>query len=145
MRFIHPVFTRNSEVKQEVEIEPLTKMTIAGKPYTRRPEVEQQIREILPLARELLKERLKEADYSKPEYVKSECIANLVRHYWRLGDDDYVNDLTKVLTDRITGTIDRHISFVSPNRKDECRDEIVTSIIMPLINPKSNYADFAEI
>jgi len=132
-------------VKQEVEIEPLTKATTDGKVYTRRTEVEQQLRELLPLARDILTERLKETDYEKPGYVKSECVAYLIRHSRRLGDDEALSDLAETITKRINHTIDRHISFVSPNRKQECHDEIITKIILPLVDLQTNSSDYAQI
>lgn len=132
-------------MKQEVEVEPLTRTTTVGEVLKRRPEVEKQIKEVLLFGLDDLRCSLKETDYSKPEYLKSECLAHLLRHHQKLGDENMVSEVARALNARLIRTIEGHISFVSPNRKDECRDEIVTSIILPIIDLESDGGDYAQV
>lgn len=131
-------------MKQEIEVEPLTRTTRAGEVLKRRPEVEEQIREILELEPDALISRLK-VGFKDPAFVKHEAVVFLIRKYRKAGDDHLVNDLTTILIARLTHPIEKRIGFIAANLKDECRDEVITNVFRPILDISHDRADYAQV
>lgn len=132
-------------MKQETEVEPLTRTTRAGEALNRRPEVEQQLREVLGLHPDSLRERLAQKDFRDPFYVKNECLVFLIRFRRKQGDEGAVNELATTLKERLTWPIEKRLIPVAENVRAECRDEAVWCVFAPILDVSSDSADYAQV
>lgn len=132
-------------MKQETEVEPLTRITRAGEALKRRPEVEQQLREVLGLDGDALRERLAQRDFGDPSYVKNECLVFMIRFRQKQGDEGAVNELATALKERLTRPIEKRLIPVAKNVRAECRDEAVWCVFAPILDVDSDSADYAQV
>ena len=89
------------------DVRPLAKHYPDGRPYTRREDVENDLKRIVVLPREDILAALKIRDRSSPQYLKSECIVYLIRETRSDNDERYFNELYKELMRRIGGALPR--------------------------------------
>jgi len=136
---------RNLKVKQEIEVEPLTRTTRAGKVLKRRLEVEEQIKEVLGLDLEELEPRLSERDYRAVDFIKPEVIVYLIRRALKMGDDDVVNRLSTALIGQITRTIEGKVRVLSPHLREDSHSEIIVHIFEAVINLATDTGDYAQV
>lgn len=132
-------------MKQEIELEPLTRKARSGRVYNRRAEVEVQIKDILRLAPDDLFERLEVIDFNDANYVKNESLAFLIRYHRKLGDDEMIDRLVKILMNRLKGQINKWIQILPANLRLECFDEIVSNVITPIADLRDDRADYAQV
>lgn len=132
-------------MKQEIEPEPLTRKAQSGQIYKRRVEVEAQIKDILTVTPDDLFGRLEVRDFDDASYIKNESLAFLVRYHRKLGDDDMVDRLVKVLIKRLKGQINKWIQVLPANLRLECFDEIVSDVITPIADLRDDRAEYAQV
>lgn len=114
---------------------PLTKLTKAGKAYSRPPDVESQLSELL---RESEREQLTRArltDSRARQFVLDECLVYLVREAG-LGDDpERYNRWVGVLLNRITGSIARKLRELGVAREDvdDIHQEVVLTMMKSIL------------
>lgn len=131
-------------MKQEVEVEPLTKMS-SGKLLERRPEVGAQIAEVLGLDLEALKSRVNGGDHNEPGYVKPEVVVYLIRHFRKIGEKATVESLTTTMITRLTRAINRRIQVIAENLRDDCFAEAISNIFTRIIDISTDRDDYAQV
>lgn len=134
------------------DVRPLAKRYPDGKPYTRRADVEEDLRRIVVLAREEILAALKIRDRSSLEYLKSECIVHLIRETRTDNDERYFGELYKELMRRIVAALPR----VAGERVDgpenvhasAARDQITGRFQVKLAEDRTNpgtWLDYYEV
>lgn len=88
-------------------VRPLAKRYPDGRPYTRRADVEEDLKRIVSLPREEIFAALKIRDKSSPQYLKSECVVYLIRETRTDNDERFFNELYRELMRRIGATLPR--------------------------------------
>lgn len=132
-------------MKQEIEVEPLTRTTRAGKVLKRRPEVDEQIKEVLGLDPEELERRLSERDYRAVGFIRPEVIVYLIRRGLKMGDEDAINRLSTALIGQITRTIEGKVRVLSPHLREDGHSEIVVHVFGGIINLATDTGDYAQV
>jgi len=89
------------------DVIPLAKCFPDGKPYTRRTDVEEDLRRLVVLPREEILAALRIRDRSSPQHLKSECIVHLIRETRTDNDERYFGELYKELMRRIDTALPR--------------------------------------
>ena len=125
-------------------IRPLTRRTVKGEVLRRRPEVEEQIREILDLDEEEILRRAEVCDSSSSEYLNPECLVYLIR-------TNRAKE-TRNLAEQVAGALSRRCIKTLPNRMrglsdldiQDITDEIVAELILRIFDP-SNRGDYLEV
>jgi hypothetical protein len=112
---------------------------------TRRPEVEEQIKEALHLSENELVERLALRDFRAKGFVKPEVIVYLIRYSLKKGEDALVNHLSTALIGRLTRIIAGKVAVLSGHLQDECQSDIIVSVFQEIVDLSSNKADFAQV
>jgi len=135
---------RNLKVIQDNEVKPLTRTTKAGV-LKRRPEVEDQIKEVLGIDAAALDQRLSVRNYQADGFIKPEAIVYLIRRSLDLGDDDSVNHLSTALVGRLTRMIAGKVSILSPNLREDCHSEIVVRVFADIVDLSTDRADYAQV
>ena len=91
----------NPNLGENVSTRPLRKKNKDGKLYTRVPEIESQLLELLSLSREVLVERCKVQRRDDPVYVRSECLLYFVRSCRAERSSTYFEKLYKIIAERV--------------------------------------------
>ncbi len=82
-------------------IEPLRKMSLAGKAYVRMPEIEAALVELMSLSREELAYRAKTRQKSDAGFVPSECLLYFLRAGRGDNSDKHFETIYRVLAERV--------------------------------------------
>lgn len=134
------------------DIRPLTKCRSDGTLYTRRVDVEHDLKRLVELPREEVVAALKIRDKSSPQYLKSECIVYLIRETRSNNEERYFDELFRELMRRINAALPR----VAGERADgpenvhaaAARDQITGKFIANLVEDRSNpgsWLDYYEV
>jgi len=127
-------------------IRPLTRSDGNGVPYQRRPEVAQQIAEVLTLGPIELIARAKIPDYRAEGYVKDETLAYFVREFHREGRDDLVDSLADILMQRCGKATRRRLRALSEEQHEEAFAAILLKVFgEQLTDLDSDRGDFLQV
>lgn len=88
-------------------VPPLVKKYPDGTPYTRRPDIEGSLGELIGMSRSEVLAALKVRDARSELYVRSECIIHLIRAARNDKDQKYYGELYRELMRRINATLPR--------------------------------------
>ena len=83
-----------------MQVHPLTRHNSKGETYRRSATVTSQIEAALEMSSETLLERAQISDSNSPHYLQEECLVYLIRDYFKKGQDNIVNKLSKILLRR---------------------------------------------
>jgi len=125
-------------------IRPLTRQTAKGEVLRRRPDVEDQIREVLNLREQ---EILRRADVFEPtssEYLKPECLVYLIRTNRSKDTRNFAEQLTNVLTQRCIKTLPNRIRGFSELDLQDITDEILAELVGRIFDA-SDRGDHLEV
>ena len=127
-------------------VRPLTRCTSAGVLYIRPPEVERQIQEIVALPETQLWARLDVADENKPQGLKEETLAYLLREAKAAGHTNLAEQVANVLLERIKKFVAGKVrTFVQlPEDAAECVQDCSTDLFIELSKPSAT-SDFAQV
>lgn len=90
-------------------LRPLTRKRTNGEPYTRRPEVEEQIHVALALDPDELLQRARISDYRHPDHLKEECLVYLFDEYRCRDDQKMVREIHAIILTRCSRTMWRRL------------------------------------
>jgi len=125
-------------------IRPLTRRTAKGELLRRRPEVEDQIREVLNLDEQEILRRAEACDPTSSEYLKPECVVYLIRTN-RDKESRYLAEHVAIaLARRCMKTLLNRIRGFSEVDTRDITDEIVAEVIERIFDP-SDRADYFEV
>lgn len=117
-----------------------------GNPYQRLAPVEEQIADLLKLDEQSLTARSRVLDFTAPEYIRSECLVYFLREALRTSNDDLVNTLTTALSRRCAKHINDRIQRLIDRRYvDDCFNDAVAAVFVPILDITSDRADFAQV
>jgi RNA polymerase sigma factor (sigma-70 family) len=125
-------------------IRPLTRRTVKGELLRRRPEVEDQIREILNLDEEEILRRAEACDPSSSEYLKPECLVYLIRTNRAKETRNLAEQVAGALSRRCVKTLPNLIRGFSDLVIQDITDEIVAELILRIFDP-SDRGDYLEV
>ena len=125
-------------------IRPLTRRTVKGELLRRRPEVEDQIREILDLAEEEILRRAAICDPGSSEYLKPECLVYLIRTNRAKETRNLAEQVTRALSRRCIKTLPNRMRGLSDLHIQDITDEIVAELIQRIFDP-SDRGDYLEV
>jgi len=125
-------------------IRPLTRRTVKGELLRRRPEVEDQIREILNLDEEEILRRAEACDPSSSEYLKPECLVYLIRTNRAKETRNLAEQVASALSRRCVKTLPNLIRGFSDLDIQDITDEIVAELILRIFDP-SDRGDYLEV
>jgi hypothetical protein len=112
---------------------PLSKKKRTGELYVRPPSVERNIDGALAEDASSIRRRLDVSDRSSPEYLSSECLVHLARHFSRLGETDTRDAVVWKLFERCEAILERKIDSQIPNAED-LREEVLQQFALVLAN-----------
>jgi len=127
-----------------VLIRPLTRRTAKSEPLRRRPEVEDQIREILDLDEEEILRRAEVCDPSSSEYLKPECLVYLIRTNRAKETRNLREQVASALSRRCIKTLPNQMRGISDLDIQDITDEIVAELIVRIFDP-SDRGDYLEV
>lgn len=126
-------------------IEPLRKLDAEGAPYTRSPETEAKLVELLALTPDKLAARCGIHDSEDAAYVPGECLVTLVRQYRSKELDDCGEAIFKALLERVLLRLPDPISFYGDKenfKKGDIREEARYRFLEMLIRDRQG--DYVE-
>lgn len=124
---------------------PLTRRTKEGIPYTRPDAVEQQIGETLILSPSMLVLRARIRNRSDPKYLHDECLVYFLREYRRQGNKEIVNELSTVLLERWSETIEKKLLGLGQQFVHEAYSEVVDRLFNLILDLGSDCGDHLQI
>lgn len=110
---------------------PLTRLK-HGVPYSRPPDVEAQIDEVLRLDRVGLRRRLLITSKGAPGYVRSETLVNLTRDAHRLREGERRDEILRVLLGRCEAILTTGVSHRLPNA-EQIREDALSDFLEILV------------
>ena len=125
-------------------VAPLTKTDANGAPYTRPPEIETQLMELLPLPRTSLLARAAIADAGDAAYVRDECLVYFLHECHKRRMDALFTDLSRLLLTRIERTIRAKMGQLGPGLRDLAYEAVVASLFDKIADPGSR-GDFLQV
>ena len=127
-----------------VLIRPLKRRTAKGELLRRRPEVEDQISEILNLDEHEILRRAEVCDPTSSEYLKPECLVYLIRTNRGKETHNLAEQAAAALIRRCIKTLPNRIRGFSDLDAQEVTDEVVAKLIERIIEP-SERGDYLEV
>jgi hypothetical protein len=112
---------------------PLSKKKKTGELYIRPPSVERNIDGALAQDASTIRRRLGVSDRSSAEYLSSECLVHLARHFTRLGETATRDAVVWELFERCAAILERRIDSSFPNAED-LREEVLQQSALVLAN-----------
>jgi hypothetical protein len=125
-------------------IPPLTRRTIKGELLRRRPEVENQIREILVLDEQEILRRVEVCDPTSSEFLKPECLVHLIRTNRGRESRCLAEELAKALIRRWVTTLPKRIRGFSDVDTQDITDDVIGELIDRIFEP-SDRGDYMEV
>lgn len=120
-----------------------------GRPFERRPEVEEQIRQAVGLDARALVERASIQDDTHPFFLKEECLVYLIREYHRQERPQLANDLTQALNSRpkLISYMRRELrkQFVDEERLEDAESDVVLALFSKILALDNDKGDFAQV
>lgn len=129
-------------------VEPLRKKNNKGKLYTRSPEIEAKLVELLSLGRAALAERCAVKEKEDPAYVPSECLVHLFRQQRSAAMDEYSEALFKTLMERVLKVLPNADSQDGERenlKKGNVRDRARHRFLEMLIKDRQEYVEGLDI
>ena len=129
------------------DVRPLTRRYIGtGEPYERLPEVEEQLRHVLPLEEQELVAVIQH-DYKSAGHIKDETLCYLIRERVRDGRDVDANAVAEVLLRRHARTISSRVrrGGIEERHREDCAAEIVSLLLIELFDMDSDDGEFAQV
>lgn len=129
-------------------ISPLTKVSKTGEVYTRRPEVETQLRELAAHGFALNRNALSNRDRKSDGYIYDETLVYLFRLTRENGDEDLLNELYIELDRRVGRLIGKFHELLfadNPEGFDDFKQDIAMALLKKLLDTDSNKADYAQV
>jgi hypothetical protein len=112
---------------------PLTKKKRTGEFYTRPSSVERNIDDALAQDSTTIRRRLEVTDRSSQDYLSSECLVHLARHFTRLGEIATRDTVVWELFERCAAILNHGIDSRIPNA-DDLREEVLQEFAVLLAN-----------
>lgn len=115
---------------------PLTRLTKAGAPYARPPEVEAQLNQLLgePITEQLARAQC--TDKGSPRFLKDECLVYLAREGWIEDDLALYSEVSQQLIRRSTRTIQRTLQLLGV-AADDLQDvfgDVITQMLTEVLD-----------
>jgi DNA-directed RNA polymerase specialized sigma subunit, sigma24 homolog len=128
-----------------IEIRPLTKRRRdSGEVYTRRPDVEQQLAEVLRLDKTKIFERLAEKKGSA-RYLHDETLVYLIKKA-RAGDDqEMIENIYPELHVRLRKLLNRYRKYLGETDFEDFEQKITLNVLEKILDTESDAADYAEV
>jgi hypothetical protein len=114
---------------------PLRKSTKAGEPYTRQPEVESQLNEVLRTSAAEQLGRARTIDKDSPQYLLDECLVYLVLEAALADDSQQYHALAAMLLKRVTRSIERKLQAlgVADDDVEDVHQEVVSAMMTSIL------------
>ncbi|MXZ23467.1 MAG: sigma-70 family RNA polymerase sigma factor [Caldilineaceae bacterium SB0665_bin_21] len=125
--------------------EPLTRHNQAGVVYERLPTVDRQIRDALELDLGGLQRCCEETDEASPNYLKEESLVYLIRYYRKVGNRQYVDDLSTYLVKRCAKSIYSWLGGLEADERDDGYSEVVEKLFTRILDLNSDRGDFLQV
>jgi len=125
-------------------IRPLTRRTVKGELLRRRPEVEEQIREVLVLDEEEILGRAEVCNPTSSGYLKPECLVYWIRTNRSKETCNLAEQVALALIRRCIKTLPNRIKGFSDVDIQDMTDEVVAALIERIYEP-SDRGDYLEV
>ncbi len=127
-------------------VRPLGRARKDGTPYTREPEVEEQVRHLSALPDRARRERLMITDRAHPGFVREEALVYWLRAYHVRADDGVAWQIADLLAQRTASHIRRKLSRwrLSADEKEECARDLFADLCSALFR-HDPAAEFWEV
>lgn len=126
-------------------LDPLTRKNAVGDTYSRAPDVDRQIMQVLVLPPETIRNRVAIEESKSSDFVSEECLIYLLRHYFRRGDTATVNILAEELLRRCAPIVLKHLRTFGPQALEEGQSEIVERLFRKILDISTDKADFFQV
>lgn len=129
-----------------MEARPLTKRRQKdGTLYQRPREIERQLAEALPLARDDLIQRAEIDDQSSAGYLKEECLVYLIRAHLETGDHQLVDRLVETLLRRCATRIASRLRSLAPEDADDAYQDVVEELFIRIFDLDGDRSDYLQV
>ena len=130
-------------------VEPLRKRTRAGKPYKRRPAVEQELERLEKLELKEVVARAREGEEKGKRFLSSEALVHILRREVRIAVPDgpaqgAIDALAAMLIARCTKILKRRLWRYDELAQEEVADEVMKHLMDDVLQDGEK-ADYAEI
>jgi hypothetical protein len=130
------------------KVPPLTRRTQEGVLYRRSAEVSAQIETALELDRKRLLDWAAVADYTSEQYLRTESLVFLIRHFHAAGDEEIVGGLWGFLLGRCKSRIECKLPaslFRGGDGRTEAIDDVVGKMVDVIFDLKRDAADYYQV
>lgn len=125
-------------------VKSLTKKTKDGKVYTRRKEVETEIKAALKLSEDEIITKAEIIDHTASDYMSSECIVHLIKKDVSSKRRELVNNLTPILLKRCEKNINKHVLGFDKYTMEDIQGDIYRQLLEKILVEKGN-GDYLEV
>lgn len=124
---------------------PLTRRNKAGVVYKRLPTVDRQIQDTLKLDLEGLQRYCEETDETSPDHLKAETLVYLIRHYHKVGNRPYVNDLSECLVNRCAKLIYSWLGNLEADERNDGYLDVIEGLFARILDLSSDRSDYFQV
>jgi DNA-directed RNA polymerase specialized sigma24 family protein len=84
-------------------------------------------------------------DSTSPDYLQEECLVYFIRDYFRKGQKDIVNNLSKILLHRSAKNINGQLQPLEPDTNRDAYNDVINELFVRIFDLQNDRADFLQV